>query len=158
VQNTRWWSWVTNVPELVVWLVLLVLSLFSAAPQQVQSLAVEVVFSVFVGALVGVHMLLYSVYPVLVVLPSVVCVGLGVLWRHWSVRSSAVVPEEVAGPPEGRATGELVSATEAHVLLQDMQEAMDNEDIYSVSSNSSEDGDKWSFSDNDNLSVSEDDE
>jgi hypothetical protein len=169
VQNTRWWSWVTNVPELVVWLVLLVLSLFSAAPQQVQSLAVEVLFSVFVGALVGVHMLLYSVYPVLVVLPSVVCVGLGVLWRHWSVRSSAVVPEEVAGPPEGRATGELVSAAEAHVgrrasiqagvvLLQGMQEAMDNEDIYSVSSNSSEDGDKWSFSDNDNLSVSEDDE
>jgi hypothetical protein len=102
------------------------------------------------------------------VLPSVVCVGLGVLWRHWSVRSSAVVPEEVAGPPEGRATGELVSATEAHVgrrasiqagvvLLQGMQEAMDNEDIYSVSSSSS-DGDKWPFSDNNNLSVSDDDE
>jgi hypothetical protein len=38
-----------------------------------------------------------------------------------------------------------------------MQEAMDNEDIYSVSSNSSDDGGR-TFLDDDNLSVSEDDE
>jgi hypothetical protein len=151
MQNTRWWSWVTNVPELMISLAMMLLSLFSAAPQQVQSLTIEVLLSGGMGFVVGVHVLLYRVYPVLVVLPAVTGASIFFLLRYWFGRSSAVVPLEGTRQPEGQATGKPVSETETHVgrrasiqagvaLLQDMQNVVENDhDYYSVSSDTSND-------------------
>jgi hypothetical protein len=132
VQSTRWLTLVTNIPELVIWLVMIMLSLFSATPQEVQFVFLEVVVSEGVGVVVGLHvLLLYRVYPVLVVLPTVLSSGILFLPWYSFWRSSSVVPLETVSQSNGLATSELAIEMEAHigrrgsiqagvVLLQDM--------------------------------------
>jgi hypothetical protein len=107
-------SLVARIPDVFVWITMLMLSLFTRTPQQVQSAVLEITVSAGVVAVVGLHVWLFGIYPLLVVLPGIVIIALVVGVKWYGRRTPSVVPETVMVTNDGPKLN-LVDLENGHV-------------------------------------------
>jgi hypothetical protein len=90
-----WFAFMSVIPDLFITIVMLMLSMFSNAPQQIQSAMLEIFISGGVGLVVWLHLWLFGVFPVLVVIPSVIVLSIAIFLLRGSnsVKPLVVVPE-----------------------------------------------------------------